>query len=154
MLRLPSQLLHYRLLKLLYAWHKKKERSTHMSWGTLVPISFDTKSEAQRAHAFETVHAYCVKHSLNMAALIVLWPPSPVKRNDSSYNRKSDISIKLDHRDSISSSWECADAHFLMESILVIQDYVNMLAKAAGRVIFLSYGQQGCYCTCPLQPSF
>lgn len=35
-----------------------------------------------------------------------------------------------------------------MESILVMQDYIDMLAKASGRVIFLSYEEKGCYCAC------
>lgn len=39
-----------------------------------------------------------------------------------------------------------------MESILVIGNYVEMLAQASGRVLMLSYRYGGCYCTCHFGP--
>ncbi|KAI0687130.1 hypothetical protein BC835DRAFT_1550884 [Cytidiella melzeri] len=135
---------------LLYAWHKRKERSTHTSWGLVAPISCDTKSGAQRTHAFETVHAYCVKHSLNLVALVVLSPSSPAKREEYRH-RLSKPAAHLELRNVYpSTDWNSIDGLSWIEPILVIEDYIDMLSEASGRVVLLSHGQRECYLCRPV----
>lgn len=45
----------------------------------LAPIVLDMNSGAQRAHAVETVDAYCATHNLHLVAVIVLPPSAPVR---------------------------------------------------------------------------
>ncbi|OBZ75431.1 hypothetical protein A0H81_04125 [Grifola frondosa] len=63
---------------LLYEWHNKRKKSEHSPWGLVAPIVLDTGSASQRAHAFETVHAYCAAHALHLVSLIVSPPCAPL----------------------------------------------------------------------------
>ncbi len=138
--------------KLLYIWHKKKQQYAHSSWGLVAPISLDTQSRAQRAHASETIHAYCANHSLHLVAVIVLPQPSPARGNSSNrrhtINSPSNGSLEQD-------MWEHSVGHLghlMMEPILMVEDYIDMLKKTSGRVIMLSiclYNQ----CPCEYVPS-
>ncbi|KAI0093567.1 hypothetical protein BDY19DRAFT_902342 [Irpex rosettiformis] len=131
---------------LLYAWHKRKERSTHTSWGLVAPISCDMSSGAQRTHAFETVQAYCVRHSLNLTALVAIYPSSPAKRKDVRHEVTDSRAQKFELRDVLSSPlWTSPNQLSLIETVHVVEDYVGMLSKTSGRVIMLAHGERECY---------
>ncbi|KAI0341758.1 hypothetical protein BDW22DRAFT_1358624 [Trametopsis cervina] len=134
---------------LLFAWHRRKEKLPHTSWGLVAPILLDMRSGVQRTHAFETVHAYCVKHSLNLAALIVLVPASAAKRKEHG-SRHPNVSMDLAHPDEHPSTQEAPETQSLMDPVLVIEDYIDMLALAAGRVVFLTHGPLECYLCRPV----
>lgn len=138
------------LSKLLYVWHKKKEQSAHTSWGLVAPISLDTESGAQRAHASETIHAYCVNHSLNLVSLIILPPPSPAC-DDTSNRRYMDGTINTVSEGSLAPTmWGRNVGHSVMEPILVVEDYIDLLSKTSGRVVMLSAcSHDECLGECP-----
>ena len=129
--------IHYRRVQLLYLWHRKKERSTH-SWGLVAPISLDTESAEQRAHASDTVHAYCLNHSLKLASLIVLPPSAPSVEDTSSRPHSKDTLTAHPAEGLMHSMWKHYTAHSMMEPVLVVEDYVDLLRKASGRVVMLS----------------
>ncbi|KAJ3551531.1 hypothetical protein NM688_g4648 [Phlebia brevispora] len=124
-------------VKLLYIWHKKKEQSTHGSWGLVAPISLDTESGAQRAHASDTIHAYCVDHALNLVSLIIL-PPSSSMSEGASSHKHMDEEITAASNESLAFATRGNVAHAIIEPILVVEDYVDLLKKTSGRVIMLS----------------
>lgn len=126
-------------MKLLYVWHRRKERSTHSSWGLVAPISLDTQSGAQRAHASETIHAYCVNHSLNLVSLIILPPQSPGCHDSEWRPPITDDTINARPGDGLAlTMWGRNVGHSMMEPVLVVEDYIDLLSKTAGRVIMLS----------------
>ncbi len=116
-----------------------------------------SESGVARTHAFETVHAYCDKHLLKLTALIVLSPSSVTRRQEfrhrSSYWRAQSQLLGVRP----SALWSSGDDLTMIETIPIVEDYVEMLSKASGRVILLSHEERECYCMfssrhCPESP--
>ncbi|KAI0807401.1 hypothetical protein C8Q74DRAFT_59910 [Fomes fomentarius] len=107
---------------LIQEWHTRIKRSGHSAtpWGLLAPIVLDMTSHAQRTRAFETVDAYCATHTLYLVAVIVLPAPKFITRTG--------LNI---------SAWGDVVRECLVEPISVVQDYVNLLTAASGRVVLL-----------------
>lgn len=131
---------------LLYVWHRKKEESQHSSWGLVAPIALDTESGAQRRRASETIQAFCTKNSLHLVSLIVLAPDTTSTRwhNVISRDHKANTSDvptpkRLADRE-LARTLVFSDtmARLIKESIVVVQDYIELLSEAAGRVIVVT----------------
>ncbi len=111
----------------------------HGPWGLVAPIALDTESGAQRAHASETIHAYCTDHSLNLVSLIILPPCYPVADKSATNHTHMDEEITAVQTASLAFATRSRTmAHIMMEPILVVEDYVDLLMKSYGRVIMLS----------------
>ncbi|KAH9951958.1 hypothetical protein B0H21DRAFT_715043 [Amylocystis lapponica] len=109
--------------QLLYEWHFKRKRSQRSaSWGLIAPIILETGSEAQREHAFETVHAYCTAHSLHLVATIISPSNAPLGQTT-----LMDI-----------LNWGDVAERSLKEPIHVAQGCVDMLSSSSGRMILVS----------------
>ncbi|KAI0332105.1 hypothetical protein GY45DRAFT_1321406 [Cubamyces sp. BRFM 1775] len=82
-------------------------------------------SGTERAHAFETVDAYCTTHDLHLAAVFVLsaTAPAPLKP---AISGRTDV-----------SAWAKTVRQCLVDPITVVQDYAPLLATASGRVVVL-----------------
>ena len=99
----------------------------------------DTESGAQRAHASETIHAYCMDHSLNLVSLIILPPCHPGTDESASKHTRVEEEITAVPTACLALGTRSRRmAHAMMEPILVVEDYVDLLTKTAGRVIMLS----------------
>lgn len=136
-------------LKLLYVWHKKKESSCQTAWGLVAPIVLDDQSSAQRTRAAETIHAYCENHSLYLTTLVIFSPHTkapPCREATSSRDQLPEITTykRRSDRDLAEAlMWGDIVSQSIKEPILLVQDYVEMLTGASGRVIVIS--------TCPDQ---
>jgi len=131
---------------LLYAWHKRKERSDH-PWGLVAPIALDMTSAADRKRASETIRAYCATHSLQLVALISLSPPahSPGSSDTASSQNtastpasKAQLKRRATKDFSQALIWGDMVAQSVREPIVMFQDYIDMLARVSGRIIMLS----------------
>ncbi|EJF66021.1 hypothetical protein DICSQDRAFT_165719 [Dichomitus squalens LYAD-421 SS1] len=89
------------------------------------------KSDAQRTRAVETVDAYCVAHHLHLVALVVL--PSSVS---SPHAAKTLQSIQEDLHFGV-SAWCEVLRECLVEPVSLVQDYVDTLTAASGRVVMV-----------------
>ncbi|KAL6305375.1 hypothetical protein BKA93DRAFT_779621 [Sparassis latifolia] len=134
--------------KLLYEWQLRKKQSETSAWGDIAPIVSDLGSAAQRKSAFETVHAYCVGRSLRLVTLILAPPHAPLHWWESPQSHSSQITA-ADHSQPMrtvitqgdltqSLLWADRVKHSIMEPILVIRDYVDMLVASSGRLILIS----------------
>lgn len=131
---------------LLYVWHRKKEESKHSSWGIVAPIALDTESGAQRRRASETIQAFCIKNSLHLVSLIVLSPDTTTTRwhNLTTRGDKATLSepptAKRPADRELAQTLVFSDsvARLIKEPVVVVQDYIELLSEAAGRVIVVS----------------
>lgn len=136
--------------KLLYVWHKKKENSGHSGWGLVAPIALDTQSGAQRTRASETIHAYCENHSLHLVSLVVLSPhPETSAWNEATSYRDQSPEIIASKRRSDRDltealMWGDIVSQSIKGPLLLVQDYVEMLTEASGRVIVISTCPEHC----------
>ncbi|CAL1704996.1 unnamed protein product [Somion occarium] len=125
---------------LVYEWHKKKERSPSMPWGVIAPIVLDTQSGPERYRAAETVQAYCMNNSLHLSAVVFLATDDlSVSLNDDTCQTISPYASKSpwNSNRAQASIWADAAAQTFKDPIIITQDYVEMLAEAAGRVILV-----------------
>ncbi|TBU35793.1 hypothetical protein BD309DRAFT_859527 [Dichomitus squalens] len=85
------------------------------------------KSDAQRTRAVETVDAYCVAHHLHLVALVVL--PSSVS--------SPPVAKPLQDFQFGVSAWCEVLRECLVEPVSLVQDYVDTLTAASGRVVMV-----------------
>ena len=131
------------IAQLLYVWHHEKKKQPNLSWGDLAPIPLDTLSKFDREHACETIKAYCVKHSLNLVALISL--PFVPPNHDSTRNiedlqspsRPPDFLPLIFAKEEL---WQEVMECEVSELVALTRDYIEMLQKASGRVVVVSGG--------------
>lgn len=103
----------------------------------LAPIALDTSSAAQRGHASETIHTFCMNHSLSLVALIVLLPSSPVNVNR--FVGRLAITGALGSRGHAFTMREGEIPQpSPLEALSVARDYVDLLVAASGRVVFVA----------------
>lgn len=118
-----------------------KERDPSQQWGLIAPISVDPASRIDRLRVLETVQAYCIEHSLQFAALILL-PPTyapqelitshSVGTSNAVYCTQCTLSLAGE------SIWEDSVTRELTETVHMIQDCVKLLKKFHARVIIVS----------------
>ncbi|EIW60062.1 uncharacterized protein TRAVEDRAFT_45314 [Trametes versicolor FP-101664 SS1] len=119
---------------LIQEWHKRIKRSGRSPrWGLLAPIVLDMNSGAQRAHAVETVDAYCATHNLHLVAVIVLPPSAPAPPQPQPLaGGAADV-----------AAWAEVVRRCLVAPISVVHGYSKLLAAASGRVVLvLASGDQ------------
>ncbi|OJT14627.1 hypothetical protein TRAPUB_8873 [Trametes pubescens] len=122
--------------ELIQEWHKRIKRSGRSPrWGLLAPIVLDMNSGAQRAHAVETVDAYCATHNLHLVAVIVLpssAPAPPRPEPQPLAGGAADV-----------AAWADVVRRCLVAPIAVVHGYSKLLAAASGRVVLvLASGDQ------------
>ncbi|KAI0362319.1 hypothetical protein OH77DRAFT_1416564 [Trametes cingulata] len=110
---------------LIQEWHQRIKRSGRSPWGLVAPIVLDMNSGTQRAHAVETVDAYCATHNLHLVAVIVLptsapTPPKPLTSGPTGV-----------------SAWAEIVRRCLVDPISAVHGYSSLLAAASGRVVLL-----------------
>ncbi|KAI0372840.1 hypothetical protein BV20DRAFT_963243 [Pilatotrama ljubarskyi] len=110
---------------LIQEWHKRIKRSGRSPWGLVAPIVLDMNSGAQRAHAVETVDAYCVTHNLHLVAVIVLPTNAPASPKP------------LASGPTGVSAWAEIVRRCLVDPISAVHGYSSLLAAASGRVVLL-----------------
>ncbi|KIP08165.1 hypothetical protein PHLGIDRAFT_389624 [Phlebiopsis gigantea 11061_1 CR5-6] len=101
----------------------------------VAPITLDMHSETQRAHASETVHAYCLNSALHLVALIVLPHSSPASRA-SRLRRRHTQPVKPGLAFPMWNSSELVSS--TLEPLIIVGDYFNLLMKSSGRVVVMS----------------
>jgi hypothetical protein len=107
----------------------------------MTPMSLDPSSTADRAHAYETIEAYCSRHALQLVALISC-PcvddsfTNIIRRSSSpAHNSSQKIpSLSLASDD----AWKELVAREITEPILLARDFVRMLRTSSGRIILVS----------------
>lgn len=104
----------------------------------LAPITLDMHSATQRAHASETVHAFCLSHALHLVALIVLPHSSPALRASRLRRRQHPQPVKRNEEDLAFPMWDEELVSATLEPIAIVRDYFDLLMKASGRVVVMS----------------
>lgn len=126
------------VLQLVYEWHKQKDAS----WGMIVPIVVDSCLSTERHRAAETIQAFCTKSSLYLTALLFMPPHSSqgpgMHGKDGSEGGLYIHKTVLDLSKAQAYMWADVAAHSLKESVLLTQDYLEMLMAARGRVMFVA----------------
>ncbi|KAL4254036.1 hypothetical protein ABKN59_002504 [Abortiporus biennis] len=114
---------------LLYAWHKKKEKSAMRNWGLIAPVILDSDTIAQRARASETVKAYSEAYT-----------QSNIKGSRNNHHERWSSRLKRPSELQLTEAlmWSDTITQCIREPVLSVQDYTEMLSDNRGRVIFLS----------------
>ncbi|KDQ16205.1 hypothetical protein BOTBODRAFT_30928 [Botryobasidium botryosum FD-172 SS1] len=132
-----------RASSLLYAWQSKKERARdtpHALLGSIIPLVIDPAVADERTKSVETIRAYCATHSLSFSAL--LWPP--YSRSDRLGADSADERVLWDYDHYFPLSLANTDLlawmveKHLTYPLKMIQQYLGILHKSNGRVVFLS----------------
>ncbi|RPD66322.1 hypothetical protein L226DRAFT_195573 [Lentinus tigrinus ALCF2SS1-7] len=112
--------------RLIQDWHQRIKRSgrSPSPWGLVAPIVLDMTSSTQRIRAVETVGAYCATHSLHLVAVIVQPAPGFIMSKPS----REGLDV---------TAWGDVVGRCLVQPISLVQDYMELLAAATGRVILL-----------------
>lgn len=100
----------------------------------VAPIIVNTRLITDRHRAAETVHAFCENSSLHLTALLFL-PDAYDRETNVNEGGSNALKTPLDSSKAQASMWADTAAHALKDSILFVQDYLEMLAEAGGRVI-------------------
>ena len=145
--------------RLIQDWHQRIKRSGHSPspWGLVAPIVLDMTSSTQRIRAVETVEAYCATHSLHLVAVIVqpapgftsTWeppfprsprltpipPPTPIHTDVT--HTSTHLASKPGREGLDVTAWGGVVSQCLVQPISIVQDYMDLLAAATGRVVLL-----------------